>query len=227
MADSRVILSIRDLQIDFGDTLLFDGTNLDVHEDDFIMITTGVMDGATTLMKSILGLVDIAAGKIIFEGNDILQPMDRVKRRLSRQQIGLVYEAGGLISIMNVYQNLSLPLSYHKSWSDQQIAEKIDYVAEDLGITDLLYLEPNELNDTQTRVVNLARALVIEPRLLLIDELEGGMTAEMLQQMIKVIQHYQKQYHFGVVMTSLQEKVAFSTAHYTIRNKKLEVDHVR
>ena len=80
MADSRVILSIRDLQINFDDMVLFDGVDLDVHEDNFIMITTGVMDGATTLMKSILGLVDVAAGQIIFEGNDILKLTDQQQR---------------------------------------------------------------------------------------------------------------------------------------------------
>jgi ABC-type transporter Mla maintaining outer membrane lipid asymmetry ATPase subunit MlaF len=227
MADKACIVSIRNLQIRFAENILFEDVNLDVCEDDFIVITTGIMDGATTLMKSLLGLVDTAQGKIIFEGSDILQAEDRVERRRSRQKIGLVYEAGGLISIMDVYHNLSLPLSYHTALSDDEIREKIMQVAEDLEITDLLYLEPNELNDTQTRIVNLARALVIEPRLLLIDELEGGMTVEMMTQIITVIRRYQQHHHFGIVLTTLDHKSNFATAHYTIKNKQLEVDYVR
>lgn len=227
MADSRIILSIRSLNISFDGQVLFKDVSLDVHEDNFIVITTGVMDGATTLVKSILGLVEGVTGQILFEGNDILQAEDRLERRRSRQKIGLVYEAAGLISVMNVYQNIALPLAYHTDLTETDIEHKIVTVAADLEITDLLYLEPNELNDTQTRIVNLARALVIEPRLLLIDELEGGMSAEAMAKMVKVIQHYQQQLHFGIIMTSLEKKAAFATSHYTIRNNQLEVDYVR
>ncbi len=227
MADSRVILSIRDLHISFDGQLVFNDVNLDVHEDDFIVITTGVMDGATTLLKSILGLVEGVRSQIIFDGNDVLQSEDRLARRLSRQKVGLVYEAAGLISAMTVYQNIALPLAYHTDLSEAEIEQKINIVAQDLEITALLYLEPNELNDTQTRIVNLARALVITPRLLLVDELEGGMSVEAMAQMVAVIQRYQQKHHFGVVMTSLEKKAAFATSHYSIKNNQLEVDYVR
>lgn len=227
MADSRVILSIRDLHISFDSQRVFKDVNLDVHEDDFVVITTGVMDGATTLLKSILGLVEGVRGQIIFDGNDVLQATERSARRQSRQKIGLVYEAAGLISVMTVYQNIALPLSYHTDLSEAEIEQKINIVARDLEITELLHLEPNELNDTQTRIVNLARALVITPRLLLVDELEGGMSKEVMLQMVAVIQRYQQEHHFGVVMTSLEKKSTFATSHYSIRNNQLEVDYVR
>ncbi|MFW5426551.1 MAG: ATP-binding cassette domain-containing protein [Methylophagaceae bacterium] len=226
MADNKRIFSVQNLQIHFADHVLFDDVNLEVYDDDFIVITTGILDGATTLMKSFLGLVDEAKGSILFENIDILQA-DRSQRRYARKKIGLVYEAEGLISIMNVYQNLSLPLSYHTEFSQREIRDRIHRVAEDLDITDLLDLEPNELNDTQTRIVNLARALVIEPKLLLIDELEGGMSSAMVKTLISVIKHYQKQYQFGVVMTSLQKKAKFATSHYTIKDHQLGVDYVR
>ena len=226
MADNNRIFSVQNLQIHFADHVLFDDVNLDVYDDDFIVITTGILDGATTLLKSFIGLVDEAKGNIIFEGINVLQA-DRLQRRYVRKKIGLVYEAAGLISIMNVYQNLSLPLSYHTDLSQREIRDRIHRVAEDLDITDLLDLEPNELNDTQTRIVNLARALVIEPNVLLIDELEGGMSSAMVKTLISVIKHYQKQYRFGVVMTSLEKKAKFATSHYTIKDHQLEVDYVR
>ncbi len=227
MADSRIILSIRDLRICFEDQLVFEAVNLDVHEDDFIVVTTGVLDGATTLLKSILGLVSTVEGQIIFEGNDVLQAKDRLVRRHSRQRIGLVYEALGLISVMTVYQNIALPLAYHTDLTAVEIEEKITAIAAELGISDVLYLEPNELNDTQTRIVNLARALVITPRLLLVDELEGGMSDAMMARMIGVIQQHQQAHHFAVLMMSLAKKSNYATSHYTIRNNQLEVDYVR
>jgi ABC-type transporter Mla maintaining outer membrane lipid asymmetry ATPase subunit MlaF len=227
MADKKRILSIRDLKIKFDDHILFDGVNFDVNEDDFIVITTGILDGATTLLKSILGLVGAAEGQILFEGNDILQANDRHQRRRSRQKIGFVYEAGGLISITNVFKNLALPLAYHTTLTNDEIERKIERVATDLEMTDLLYLEPNELNDTQTRIVNLARALIVEPRLLLIDELEGGLTEERLAELISVIKRYQQREHFGVVITTLDKKSSFATAHYSIKDHQLEVDYVR
>lgn len=227
MADNNRVLSIQNLHISFADHILFNDVNLDVFDDDFIVITTGVLDGATTLMRSLLGLVAEAKGSVIFEGVDILHAQSRSDRRYVRKQIGLVYEDGGLISIRNVYKNLVLPLSYHTELSAREIDNKIADIADALDITDLLYLEPNELNDTQTRVVNLARALIVEPKLLLIDELEGGMSKEMVKQLISVIKHYQQQHQFGVVMTSLEKKAKFATSHYTIRNNQLEVDYAR
>lgn len=229
MVDKPPILSIRNLKIQFDDNILFNGINLDVNEDDFIVITTGTLDGATTFLKSILGLVnaDATQGQILFEGNDILQAGDRQQRRRSRQRIGFAYETGGLISIVNVYRNLALPLSYHTTLSINEIQHKIERVAADLAMTDLLYLEPNELNDTQTRMVNLARALVVEPRLLLIDELEGGITEDRLAELILVIKQYQQRQHFGVILTTLDKESSFSTAHYSIKNHQLEVDYVR
>ncbi len=226
MADSALIFSVQNLQIHFDDHILFNDVSLDVYDNDFIVITTGILDGATTLLRSFIGLVDEAKGNIYFEGVNILQA-DRNQRRYVRKRIGMVYEAAGLISIMNVYQNLSLPLSYHTEFSQREIRDRIYRVAEDLEIIDLLALEPNELNDTQTRIVNLARALVIEPQLLLIDELEGGMSSAMIKKLINVIKHYQKQYKFGVVMTSLEKKAKFATSHYTIKEHQLEVDYAR
>ena len=217
----EVILAVRNLKIAFSDNVLFKGVNLDVHEDDFIVITTGVMDGATTLVKSLLGLIDETEGEIIFEGEDLLRLASHSKRQKARKKIGLVYEAAGLISIMDVYQNIALPLSYHTSLSEKEIQQKIESIAEDLQITDLLELEPNELNDTQTRIVNLARALIIEPRILLIDELEGGMSKKVIDYMIDVIETYQKQFHFGIIMTTLDRTIDFGTAHYKIKDHNL------
>ncbi len=217
----ELLMAIRNLHISFPDKTLFKGVNLDVYEDDFIVITTGVMDGATTFIKSLLGLVDETEGEIIFQGNDLLRLASHSKRQKARKNIGLVYEAGGLISMTGVYENIALPLAYHTSLSEKEIQQKIESIAEDLQITDLLELEPNELNDTQTRIVNLARALIIEPRILLIDELEGGMSKKMVDHMIDVIMAYQKQFHFGIIMTTLDRTIDFGTAHYKIKDYNL------
>ena len=219
--NKELVLAVRNLQIAFPENVLFKGVNLDVFEDDFIVITTGVMDGATTFIKSLLGLIDETEGEIIFQGEDLLRLNSHSKRQNARKKIGLVYEAAGLISIMDVYHNISLPLSYHTNLSEKEIQKRIESIAEDLLISDLLYLEPNELNDTQTRVVNLARALVTEPRVLLIDELEGGMTKPVIDHMIDVIQTCQKQIHFGVIMTTLDRTIDFGTTHYKIEEHNL------
>ena len=216
-----MILAVRNLNIIFPERTLFKECNLDVFEDDFIVITSGVMDGATTFIKSLVALIDNTQGEIIFEGHDILKLNSHKKRQDARKKIGLVYEARGLISIMNVSQNIALPLSYHTNLNKSEIKERIDYLANDLMIMDLLHLEPNELNDTQTRIVNLARALIVEPRLLLVDELEGGMSEEVMDHMIDVILTYQKQFHFGIVMTTLGKNVSFATTHYSIRDHRL------
>ncbi len=221
MDKKKGILSIRNLQIIFPEKTLFTGINLEVYEHDLIVITTHVMDGATTFLKSIVGLVEETQGEVFFEKSDLLKKSNHQKLMAARKKMGLVYEANGLISIMNVYQNIALPLSYHTSLSQREISKRIAVVAKDLEITDILYLEPNELNDTQTRIINLARALVMKPRILLIDELEGGMSLDVINHMLSVIQAYKAQYHCGVIMTTLENKVSYATTHYKIKDHQL------
>lgn len=220
-----MILAARHLEITIAERKLFSDLNFSVGEDEFMVIKTGVLDGATTLLKALLGLIESARGEVIFQGRDLLALRRTGEILELRRKIGIVYEAGGLVSLLNVFQNIGLPLIYHADFSETELNKKVLDVARRLNIEAILEKEPNELNDVQTRTVNLARALITEPQLLLIDELEGGMSVDHCNCLIDTIKDYQQSLHFGVIMTTVDQHADYGTSGFYIKDQCLNQEY--
>ena len=122
--------------------------------------------------------------------------------------IGYVYEVHGLLSIYNIHQNICLPLHFHTNLTSAEIAQEALYICDLLHIDHaLLALYPHHLNDVQTRMVNLARALIVKPKVLFIDELEGGMPDEYLQDTMEKLKDRQRNFPMVVIITTASEIV--------------------
>ncbi|MEX0942129.1 MAG: ATP-binding cassette domain-containing protein [Pseudomonadales bacterium] len=197
-------VSIKKLHIEYPDQLVFDEVNLDVRDDEIVAIQTDVLDGGTSLLKGVAGYLKGVGGSVELEGVNLLaSPPDAILYK-----IGYVYEDHGLVSLYSVLQNVGLPLQFHSDLTGDEIYTAVEQTCEDLGIDKALYdLRPHRLNDVQTRLVNLARALVTRPRLLLIDELEGGMSDELLQATMNTLRQYQQQNPMAIIVTTSSEVV--------------------
>jgi len=122
--------------------------------------------------------------------------------------IGYAYEQQGLISLYNVFQNIALPLEFHTDLDAIQTQDRILSTLQELDIDpSLLRLKPHELNDVQTRLINLARAMILEPKLLLIDELEGGMPEEMIDSVMQILMARKQRTGQMFVMTTSEELI--------------------
>lgn len=197
-------VEIRDLRIEYPDRLLFDHVNLTVDDGELVAVETRVLDGATSLLKGIGGFLTGVAGSVEIDGVELLTDSDL----RTRFTIGFVYESEGLLSFYNNFQNISLPLKYHTDMNMQSIMDAVTEVCDLLGIDEaLLPLHPHALNDVQTRLVNLARALIARPRLLLIDELEGGMSDELVRDTMTTLRHRQKQDPMAIIVTTASDLV--------------------
>lgn len=209
-------IEIRHLHIEYPNHVLFEDVNLTASDDELIAIETSVLDGGTSLLKGIGGLLRGLGGEVIFDGVNILDnPPEAVLAK-----IGFVYEEAGLISLYTVFQNICLPLQFHSNLSDAGMATAVKETCALLGIQEsLLGLRPHALNDVQTRLVNLARALVMEPRLLLIDELEGGMSDELLQATMATLRQRQHESPMTIIITTASDLVmSFADRVYRIEN---------
>jgi ABC-type transporter Mla maintaining outer membrane lipid asymmetry ATPase subunit MlaF len=197
-------VEIRDLHIEYPEQLVFENVSLSVADDEIIAIETQVLDGGTSLLKGIAGFLTGVAGTVDFEGYDLLQnPPEHVQFK-----VGYVYEEHGLLSIYSVVGNIALPLQFHTDMTPQEIGHEVEEVCRVVGIPETMFhKEPHQLNDVQARLVNLARALVARPKLLLIDELEGGMSDELLEATMKMLRQRQQQHPMAIIITTSSDLV--------------------
>ena len=197
-------LTLENLHIEYPKVLLFDRLNFQFSAGSLIGIETDVLDGATSLLKGIGGMLNDIDGRSILNGRNILTMPASERAR----KVGFVYENEGLISLYDVIQNIALPLEFHTDLTFSQTRSLINTTIKALNVPSaLLQMQPHELNDVQTRLVNLARALVMSPELLLIDELEGGMPDDMIDSTMQLLKSKARQDNMTVLLTSSNEHV--------------------
>jgi ABC-type lipoprotein export system ATPase subunit len=198
------MLKVDHLTIEYPDQLMFRDVSFEVNDGEILAIISEVLDGGTSLLKTLAGMLTGIEGRITLDGIDVLEMHPR-SRALA---IGYAYEQQGLISLYNVFQNIALPLEFHTDLDAKQTQNRIVSILQELDIDpSLLRLQPHDLNDVQTRLINLARAMILEPKLLLIDELEGGMPEEMIDSVMQVLTARKKRTGQMFVMTTSDERI--------------------
>lgn len=214
------MVTLNDVQIQRGGQRLFQGLNWVFPEKSITAIRkTGVLDGSTTLLQCCAGMILPSSGKITYKGIDVKTLSD--KERFA--SLNYCYESGGLISLFTVYNNIAIPLIYHDIYTDKEARDKITRVAAELNIENLLDFEPHQLNDVQLRLVNLLRALVLDSRVIFVDELQTGMSEKMLMAVVSVIKRHVQRGCTFVMVTTMGDHDEFADHHLAIANKTLEL----
>lgn len=192
-------LNVESLHIEYPGQLVFDDVSFDVPDNKIVAIQTHVLDGGTSLLRGLGGFLIGVGGRVMLNGTNLLDcdPAEHAMR------VGYVYEQHGLVSLYTVYQNIILPLQFHTEMTEDSINTRLAELCKALGLDEsLLGQRPYALNDVQSRIVNLARALIIEPDLLLVDELEGGMSEAYLEEAMATLRQKQEERSMIVLITT-------------------------
>ena len=197
-----MILEVKGLCVDRGTEVHLRDMSFAVGPCDCLVIRSQILLLGTTLLQALVGREDKVAGEVYFTGENIVGDVPLQRRLELRRDIGYVHRVGGLISLLNVRENIALPLCYHAKVTRQEVAVSTDEVAHIVGVADLLDQEVDELDVVQTRLVNLARALINRPQLLLVDAILEGMNDDQRSRATAAIAHYREECSFGVVMTA-------------------------
>ncbi len=186
-APGAPIIEIKDLHKSFGSHEVLSGITLSVPAGSTLVILGGSGSGKTVLMKHMIGLLKPDSGRVIVDGEDIV-PMSAEQLEKMRRKFGMVFQAAALFDSMTVYENVSFPLREHrKDLSEEQMH---DLVREKLSIVGLKNVEskfPSDLSGGMRKRVGLARAIVLDPKIVLYDEPTTGLdpiTTDYVDEMI-------------------------------------------
>lgn len=147
-----------------------DGINLMVEQGEFIAIVGRSGSGKSTLLHMLGGLDVPTSGKVIVDGRDISGMTKDELTIFRRRKIGFVFQNYNLLPLMNVYENIILPIQLDGLKPDRKFVE---HIMEMLGLTEKKFAMPNQLSGGQQQRVALARALAAKPAIILADEPTG------------------------------------------------------
>ena len=173
-APPSYVAELRDVKMQFEEKKVLDGVSLQINPLDRLVIMGQSGSGKSTILRLILGILQPNAGSIFFKQFEITR-LQRRKLQQVRRHIGMVYQYSALLSSRNVRDNIALPLEELTDKSREEIDEIVDAKLDLVGMKDSKEAMPSELSGGMKKRVSLARALVMEPELILFDEPVAGL----------------------------------------------------
>jgi phospholipid/cholesterol/gamma-HCH transport system ATP-binding protein len=168
------VVELRDVVMQFEEKKVLDGLSLKVHPQDRLVIMGQSGSGKSTILRLILGILQPNSGSVFFKQFEITR-LPRRKLQQVRQKIGMVYQYSALLSSRTVRDNVALPLEELTDKSREEIDKIVDEKLDLVGMKDSKDRLPSELSGGMRKRVSLARALVMDPELILFDEPVAGL----------------------------------------------------
>jgi phospholipid/cholesterol/gamma-HCH transport system ATP-binding protein len=173
-AGSENFVEIRDLTYTVGGRRIFDGVSINIRRGLVTAIMGPSGTGKTTLLRLITGQVRPDHGTIIVDGQD-LATLDRRQLYALRQRMGMLFQNGALLTDVDVYENVAFPIREHTDLPETLIRHIVLMKLHAVGLRGAAHLQPAELSGGMGRRVALARAIVMDPQLLIYDEPFAGL----------------------------------------------------
>jgi len=199
------MIVIKNLKVDVGDFLL-QNINLTINSGEYFIILGPTGAGKTILLEAIAGLYPVLGGEVWIEGKEVTR-LSPEKRR-----IGIVYQDYMLFSHLSVEENIAFGLKLRKCHKGE-VKEKVNDVAEAVGITHLLHRKPQSLSGGEKQKVALARALVIEPAVLLLDEPLSALDPETKERMQSTLREVHRKVGVTVIHVTHDFEEAIALGH--------------
>ena len=182
-----------------------DGVSLSVEEGEFLAIIGTSGSGKTTLLQILGGLDEPTAGGVWIRGNSLKDMTEDERTIFRRRNIGFVFQQYNLIPVINVYENIVLPLRLDGAEIDEKLLEDI---VRTLKIGEKLENLPEELSGGQQQRVAIARALMVKPAVLLCDEPTGNLDSVTSMEVISLLKTCAARFHQTVIDVTHQEAIA-------------------
>ena len=203
------ILETKDLRKVYGagDTAVhaLDGVDLAVEKGEFVAVVGTSGSGKSTLLHMLGGLDRPTGGSVTVDGREIFSLKDEELTIFRRRKIGFVFQSYNLVPVLNVYENIVLPIQLDGRAPDKSY---IDQIIETLGLGSKLQNLPNNLSGGQQQRVAIARALAAKPVIILADEPTGNLDSKTSQDVMGLLKVTSQRFGQTIVMITHTEEIA-------------------
>ena len=190
---------------DSTEVVALDNVSFSVEKGEFVAIVGASGSGKSTLLHLIGGVDRPTSGKVFIDGNDIFQFNDDKLAIFRRRQVGLIYQFYNLIPILNVEENITLPLSL----DNREVKnETLDEMLKLLGLQDRRKHLPNELSGGQQQRTSIGRALITNPTLVLADEPTGNLDSKSSDEIVSLLKKSNKELKQTIIMITHNMEIA-------------------
>ncbi len=203
------ILETKDLRKIYGsgdtEVRALDGVDLTVEAGEFVAIVGTSGSGKSTLLHMLGGLDRPTGGSVTVDGKDIFSLSDEALTIFRRRKIGFVFQNYNLVPVLNVYENIVLPIQLDGGEPEPAYIESI---VETLGLEKKLQNLPNNLSGGQQQRVAIARALAAKPAIILADEPTGNLDSRTSQDVMSLLKVTSEKFSQTIVMITHNEEIA-------------------
>ena len=186
-------------------TKALDGINFTVEKGEFVAIVGTSGSGKSTLLNMIGGLDRPTSGIVKIQGKNLLELNDEQLTIFRRRNIGFIFQNYNLLPMLNVYENIVLPIELDGKSVDQEFLKEIISI---VGLEERINSMPNMLSGGQQQRVAIARALITKPAIILADEPTGNLDSRTSQDVLELIQNTSRRFEQTVVMITHNEHIA-------------------
>ena len=190
-----------------GDNLVkaVDDINISVEKGEFVAIVGTSGSGKTSLLNLLGGLDYADCGEVIIGGQSLMNMKDEELTVFRRRNIGFIFQNYNLVSMLNVYKNVVLPIRLDGNKPDEVFVGKILTM---LGLTEKKTNRPNQLSGGQQQRVAIARALASKPQIILADEPTGNLDSKTSAEVMGLLQMTSREFHQTIIMITHNEEIA-------------------
>jgi phospholipid/cholesterol/gamma-HCH transport system ATP-binding protein len=204
-----LVIELIDVVKGFDGRVVINGLSLVIPERKITAIIGLSGEGKSVLLKLLIGLLHPESGRILIDGVDIAGMAEHDLKAV-RQKFGMLFQGAALLDSLTVFDNLALPLVEKHQLSAGDIAQRVHKVLEEVGLKGVDDKYPDKLSGGMNKRVGLARALILEPKIMLFDEPTTGLDPITDRAIHTLIQDTQKQFGYTAVIVSHDIPAIFS-----------------
>ena len=209
--DSAVKIRVANLHKSFGEKYVLRGVQLEVRHGESMVVIGGSGSGKTVLIRCIIGLVEPEEGEIYVDGTEVTSLNERQMNEI-RKKFGMLFQGGALFDSLTVWENVGFGLLQHARLSEQQVRKIASEKLALLGLKNIEDLMPAELSGGMKKRVSLARAIAMEPEILLYDEPTTGIDPVMADAINELIVRMREKLNVTSIAITHDMKSAYKIA---------------